>query len=218
MLTEDLYLDIINNLCDGVYFVNLERKIMFWNKAAEDITGYSADEIIGKACQESKLSHIDEDGRPLCLVGCPLFATIIDGVQRKERVFVRHKQGHRIPIIVNIFPITRDKEIIGAIEIFTQDSPTVYEDTLVEQLSDMAMKDALTCLPNRRYLESFLKYKIDEYNRFGKLIAVIFADIDDFSKFNNEYGHDVGDKVLTNIATSIRRSMRKDDLVGRWGW
>ena len=214
---EELYLNIINNLRDGVYFVDSSRQISFWNKAAEAITGYSAEEMLGKKCQDSKLNHIDEEGRPLCVVGCPLFSTIIDGVQRQARVFVRHKEGFRLPILVNIFPIYKDGAIIGAIEIFTQDSPTVYEDKLVEQLSGIAMHDALTGLPNRRYLESFLGYKINEYFRFGKLCAVLFADIDNFRVFNNEYGHEIGDSVLKNIATSIKASMRKDDLVGRWG-
>jgi len=217
MHMEELYLNIINNLRDGVYFVDTDRRIKFWNKAAEEITGYSAHEMVGRSCQDSMLNHIDEEGRPLCIIGCPLFATIIDGKQRKTRVFVRHKSGHRIPILVNVFPMEQDGKIIGAIEIFTQDSPTVYEDKLVEHLSGIAMHDALTSLPNRRYLESFLEYRLNEYKRFGKLFAVLFADIDDFRVFNNEYGHDVGDAVLKSIATSIKKSVRSNDLIGRWG-
>ena len=66
MQKELLYLGIINNLQDGVYFVNTDRSIQFWNKAAEEITGYTAEEIVGKQCQNSNLSHIDDQGRPLC--------------------------------------------------------------------------------------------------------------------------------------------------------
>lgn len=217
METQKLYLSIINNLQDGVYFVDNERHIRFWNKAAEKITGYSAEEIVGKSCQLSNLNHIDEDGRPLCQVGCPLFATIIDGKQRNERVFVRHKDGYRIPVQVNIMPMSENGEVIGAIEIFTPSSPTQYEDDLVENLSGIAMHDPLTGLPNRRYLESFLNYKLDEYSRFNKPFAVVFADIDNFSEFNNSYGHDVGDAVLKSIASSLRNNTRKNDLIGRWG-
>lgn len=217
MKTEELYLHIINNLCDGVYFVDTERTIVFWNKAAEAITGYSSEEIVGRQCQDNLLNHIDTDGRPLCVLGCPLFATITDGQQRKANVYVRHKKGHRIPILVNIFPVWEDGEITGAIEVFTQNSPVVYEDDLVEHLTGIAMHDGLTKLPNRRYLDSFLDYKFSEYKRFDKSFAVLFADIDDFSKFNNDYGHDTGDLVLTNIAESLLHNVRKNDLVGRWG-
>ncbi len=214
---EDIYLAIIANMEDGAYYVDKERRIMFWNNAAEKITGYKAEEIIGKACPDSGLNHIDEDGRPLCHVGCPLFATNIDGKQRKERVFVRHKDGHRIPLKVNIFPIKKDNDILGSIEIFTQDSPTKYDDKLISHLSGIAMHDNLTGLPNRRYLESFLSYKLSQFTHFGRMFAVIFADIDNFANFNNTYGHEAGDLVLTNIANSIKGNLRKEDLFGRWG-
>lgn len=217
MKNEDLYLSIINNLCDGVYFVDLERRITFWNHAAEEITGYAAAEIVGRRCEDNLLSHIDGEGRPLCIVGCPLYASMIDGNQRKENVFLRHKEGHRIPILVNIFPMRENGEIVGAIEIFTPNSPVVYQDDLVEQLSDMAMKDRLTGLPNRRYLESFLEYQLNEQRRFHKAFAVMFMDIDNFSDFNNLHGHDAGDTVLKNIGASISRSLRKVDMFGRWG-
>ena len=217
MELENLYLSIINNLSDGVYYVDINRRIQFWNDAAVKLTGYSADEIIGKECPHSNLNHIDAEGHPLCIVGCPLFSTIIDGTQRKANVFVRHKDGHRVPITVNIFPVYDGEIIVGAAEVFSQNSPKVYDDNLIEKLSGIAMHDALTGLPNRRYLESFLDYKLNEYKRFNRPFAVLFADIDNFSKFNNLYGHDVGDAVLRNISASLNKSVRNMDLVGRWG-
>lgn len=83
MESEEIYLTILNNLRDGIYFVDNKRKILFWNKAAQEITGYAPDEIVGKECQFSSLNHIDEKGHPLCTMGCPLFSTLIDGQQRQ---------------------------------------------------------------------------------------------------------------------------------------
>ncbi len=217
MKPAQFYLDILNQLQDGIYFVDKDRRIQFWNCAAEKITGYTAQEIVGKCCQNSGLHHIDREGKPLCVLGCPLFATLADGKQRQDLVLVRHRDGYRIPIRVNIFPVICDGEITGAVEVFTKDSPTVFEDDIIESLTNMAMHDELTKLPNRRYLESFLSYRIQEYQRFGRDFAVLFADVDNFSDVNNTYGHDVGDMVLKNIAQSLGRSIRRNDLVGRWG-
>lgn len=217
MKSAQFYLDIINQLQDGIYFVDRERRIQFWNHAAERITGYKAEEIVGKCCQNSGLNHIDRGGKPLCSLGCPLFASLADGKQRQDRVLVRHRDGYRVPIHVNVFPVRKGEEIIGAVEVFTKDSPTVFEDDLIESLSNIAMHDELTKLPNRRYLLSFLSYRFEEYQRFGRDFAVLFADIDDFSQINNNYGHDMGDVVLKNIATSLSGSVRRNDLVGRWG-
>ena len=217
MKTESFYSDVLNNLCDGIYFVDLNRKITFWNKAAEEITGYYSDEIVGKFCRDNLLNHIDEAGNPLCIVSCPLYHTMIDGIQRRANVFLRHKTGHRLPISVNIFPVKENGEIVGAVEVFTQASSVVYEDRLIETLSEIAMNDELTGLPNRRYLSSFLEYRINEYNRFNIPTTVLFIDIDNFSNVNNKYGHDAGDAVLKNITTSISKSMSNADLFGRWG-
>lgn len=217
MKNESLYLEIINNLCDGVYFVDTERRITFWNKAAEEITGYKKEEIVGQCCQSNLLNHIDKDGRPLCLLGCPLYAAMIDGHQRKDEIFLRHKNGHRIPILVNIFPITEDENIVGAIEIFTPKSPIVYEDDLIERLSNLAMNDQLTGISNRKKLQSYIEYRLHEMKRFHNKFCVAFMDIDDFNNFNDMYGHETGDAVLTAVAKSIMHIIRKDDLFGRWG-
>ena len=217
MKSANLYRSILNNLNDGVYFVNLDRQIIYWNKAAEEISGYSAEEVIGKDCGSNLLNHIDVTGKPLCIVGCPLYASMIDGKQRKDEVFLRHKSGHRVPVLVNIFPVTEDGKIIGAAEVFTPNSPVVYDDDLIEQLSNMAMRDALTGLVNRRYMQSFVEFKINEMRRFNALTAVLFMDIDNFSAVNNTHGHDVGDDVLKKITESIKKYMRKSDKVGRWG-
>ncbi len=217
MKSEELYLSIINNLCDGVYLVDGERRITFWNKAAEDITGYSAAEILGQRCQDNLLSHIDKEGHTLCILGCPLHDTIIDGKQRKAEVFLRHKDGHRIPVYVNISPLKDGDEIVGAVEIFTPSSPVVYEDDLIERLSNMAMVDPLTGIANRRKMESYLEYRLHELKRFHRQFCVAFLDIDNFSAFNNTYGHNAGDEMLKSVSKSINRSMRTSDLLGRWG-
>lgn len=217
MQMEELYLNIIDGLSDGVYFADLDRRILLWNKAAETITGYRAGEIIGKTCPDTLLNHIDEEGRPLCEVACPLFSTIVDGKKREARVFVRHKEGYRIPVMVRIFPVIQSGAVIGAAEVFAQDRAVTYEDDLIERLSEIAMHDALTGLPNRRYLESFLQYRLDMYNRFRRPFAILYADIDDFSCVNNDYSHEAGDLVLAHVAKSIRHNIGRNNLVGRWG-
>ncbi|MGI6201431.1 MAG: GGDEF domain-containing protein [Christensenellales bacterium] len=102
-------------------------------------------------------------------------------------------------------------------ELFTQDSPAVYEDQTVERLSRLAMHDDLTHLPNRRYLESFLRYKVEELEQSGRGFAVLFADIDNFTRFNNLYGHQTGDQVLVGLARGVAEHIHSDDLLGRWG-
>lgn len=216
MNTQKIYESIIDNMASGAYFVDQERRILFWNRAAEEITGYRYDEIVGKSCPESMLNHVDEKGTPLCQEGCPLFATNIDGRQRQERVFLRHKKGYRLPVRINVFPIYEEKEIVGSVELFMNDSPANYEDELLDSIAGGALHDPLSGLPNHNYLESFLGYKMSEYRHFGRMFALAVADIDDFEQFRRDYGKTAGDELLKNIGTSIRKNMRRADLVGRW--
>ncbi len=214
---ETLYFSLLQNLPMGAYYVDQNRKICFWNRAAEQITGYSAEDVEGLRCQSTPLSHIDLSGKPLCCVGCPLYATLADGKHRQERVFVHHKKGHPVLVNLNIFPILEDGRIAGAVEYFTPDTTQIFEDDIVGKLSSAAMQDALTHLPNRRYLESFLQYNLTENRRHTSPFAVLFADVDDFSKINNTYGHGAGDAVLTSVAEAMRQNIARCDLAGRWG-
>lgn len=217
MDSEKLYLEIIDTIDDGIYFVGPDRKITFWNKSAERITGYKKEDIVGQYCQDNLLKHIDESGRALCSTGCPLYATIEDGKFREHRVFLKHKDGYRTPIKVKIFPIIDDGKIVGAAEVFSPSSPDAYEDDFIEEIINSAMNDQLTGVPNRRKIESFIEYQFTEMRRFNTRFCMIFLDIDNFGSFNNTYGHDLGDDVLKSVTKSVLQATRETDLFGRWG-
>ncbi len=82
-----------------------------------------------------------------------------------------------------------------------------------ERLSELALHDPLTQLPNRRALEGDLADTL----RGGDAVSVILADVDHFSAINNEHGHDTGDEALHGVARRLRGRARTADLVGRWG-
>jgi len=214
---EKLYLAIIDSLREGVYVVDVKKRFVFWNKAAEDIIGYKKEDIIGKACNKGIIGHINKEGRSLCEVGCPLYASMLDGQQRSDEVLLKHKEGHRIPVTVHVTPIVEDGRIVGTIESFTPNSSMVYEGHVIDELTDFAMKDPLTGLPNRRRTENHLKFCLGEMKRMQSKYCVLFLDIDDFSKFNNTYGHDAGDEVLKAVSTTTMHTVRRTDMFGRWG-
>ncbi len=84
----------------------------------------------------------------------------------------------------------------------------------------LADHDALTAIPNRRYLTERFNYMMMFYERQsdnGYPMHLVFFDIDDFKRINDAYGHDLGDRVLVRVADLIRGNIRKSDFVGRWG-
>jgi PAS domain-containing protein len=70
---------VLNSIFDGAYVVDPERRIIFWNRAAEPMTGYRAEDVMGRCCHDSMLNHIDEHGSMLCFTACPLQRSIETG-------------------------------------------------------------------------------------------------------------------------------------------
>jgi diguanylate cyclase (GGDEF)-like protein/PAS domain S-box-containing protein len=217
-ISSDFYATLLDNLYDGVYFVDRERRITLWNKAAERITGFTRGEVVGKRCADNVLRHVDQRGNCLCESACPLAYTLDDGQPRSAPVFLHHKDGHRLPVAVGVAPITdKQQNIVGAVEIFRDNSATIAALEHLKELEDLAYLDALTKIANRAYLEHFIVGKFNEFRRLGWSFGVIFVDVDRFKLVNNTYGHQTGDVVLKMVAQTLLKNCRSFDLVGRWG-
>ena len=212
------YRGIIDSLHDGLYFVDRGMIIRYWNKAAERISGYTADEVIGKSCSEDILTHLDCDGNILCQSMCPLAATIADGKPRDVEIYMHHKDGHRIPVAVRVSTLAdKEGQIVGGIELFVDISNQTVNQLRVKELERLALLDNLTQLPNRNYIEKELRSRLEEKKRLNMPFGVLFMDIDRFKDFNDFFGHDVGDTVLKLVANTFVANSRSFDLYGRWG-
>jgi len=77
--------------------------------------------------------------------------------------------------------------------------------------------DLLTKLPNRRYMLEKINEEIERYKRNGKNFSIIIADIDFFKKFNDTYGHEIGDLVLKEVSKTLNKTKRETDFLARWG-
>lgn len=214
---ETLLKTILDSIPSGVYATDTSRRIFYWNKKAEIITGYKASEIIGKSCYTSNLDHIDNCGTELCHLSCPLFNSICENKINQAHVLVRHKDGYRIPIIVNTYPIyNKDNKIVGGYEIFYEDITPMKCKLKDSFINNREFYDELTLLPNQKYLRNFINYKFIEFEKFDRAFAILFGNLDDFTNFNKIYGTFNGDRILQNIAFNIRKNYRKADLIGRW--
>ncbi len=212
------YQIILDNLHDGVYLVDRDRRITFWNKGAERITGYSREEVEGRSCSDNILNHTDGQGGELCQAGCPISATLADGEARQNEVFLRHKAGHRLPVFIRVAPVTDAAgAIIGAVEVFSDNSSAIERAKRLAELEADALTCPLTKIGNRRFIDMCLHARWQEYERYGWPFGVIMADIDHFKAVNDTYGHATGDAVLCMVAKTLVNSLRSCDNIGRWG-
>jgi diguanylate cyclase (GGDEF)-like protein/PAS domain S-box-containing protein len=215
---EDFYRKLIDNLGEGVYFVDRDRRITFWNKAAGRITGFEGKEVLGRRCMDQVLNHVDDSGRCLCLETCPLSETMTDGRERESEIYLHHKQGHRVPVRIHTSPISDESgRIVGAVEVFADNSRNISREERLAELERLALLDPLTHLPNRRYVETHVQARFAELRRNDWPFGVLYIDIDRFKSVNDKHGHETGDRVLQLVARTLAANSRPFDIVGRWG-
>ena len=117
-LGRSFYRELLDSLEDGVYFVDRDRRLLFWNKAAEQLTGFARSEIVGRGCPDNILCHADANGHVRCSNGCPLEQVMSTGKPDQVDVFLHHKDGHRVPVRVKVAPILDAQgRAVGAVEV-----------------------------------------------------------------------------------------------------
>jgi len=213
----NFYRTVINHLNEGVYFVDVNRVITFWNSGAENITGYSENEVLHKPCHWNLLMHTDAEGVNLCQGKCPVAKTLLDGVIREEALFLQHKSGYRVPVFVRIIPMrSLSNQIVGAVEIFSDLTPSSEHGKKMKALATLAYFDLVTGLPNRRYIESRIGMMLAEYKKNLSPFGLLLINIVGFKMLNDQYGPEVGDQVLRSVARNIAAGAGPSDIVGRW--
>lgn len=210
---------MLDNIADGVYFTDTARTVRYWNEGAAAISGYSAAEVMGRRCKDNILKHVDENGTCLCVSSlCPLVRCFKGETQHVEKVYLHHKEGHRVPVRICAAPI-RDANgvVIGGIETFHDISKEISAFQEVNSLKEAALMCPLTAVGNRRYCEQVLEEHLARLTEGSPSLGLLFLDVDNFKSYNDRYGHEVGDIVLKMVARTLTKDLRSFDFIGRWG-
>lgn len=214
---ESMLTELLERVFDGVYIVDTQRNILFWNRGAEQITGYSAAEVTGRPCSADILNHVDEEGRQLCLGFCPLHQSLIDRRYRHARVFLHHKDGHRLPVHIRIIPLENSAgESVGAMEIFHDDSGRFELQQRLDERQKTAFHDPLTRIPDRIHSESILSSLLEEYRRYGWPFGLLLCAVDDLPALTAILSPETAERVLRMVARTIRTTLPDFDHLGRW--
>ncbi|MCX7832035.1 MAG: sensor domain-containing diguanylate cyclase [Actinobacteria bacterium] len=212
------FLVAIENSPEAVYFVDKERKILLWNKKAEEITGYRSEEVVNHYCNDNILQHSDADGKNLCMGFCPLVDSIKKGVPIYSKVYLRTKFGARIPVDIEVYPVFNEKnEVIGAIEYFSEEIGLKEIRQRIRELERKAYLDELTKIPNRRMFEISLNKFFKKFRETNVPFGLVFLDLDNFKLINDQYGHIFGDAALKVVAETLISNIKPNDIAARYG-
>lgn len=208
----------LEQVSEGVYITDLDRRILYWNNGAARISGFGPEEVMGTRCYDNVLMHVDEAGTSLCTTACPLAKAMSDGDSQQALLYLHHKGGHRVPVVVRTAALRNDAgAVVAGVETFTESGSVAALRERMATLEAESVADPLTGIPNRRHLVRVIDEHLASLQRHRRPFGLLFADVDHFKRVNDTYGHDVGDGVLRMVAATIAGSTRASDAVGRWG-
>ena len=228
LILKDIQRIIMDTSAMWLNALDKDANVIAWNKAAEQISGFSKEEVLGSS-KAWELIYPDEAYRNEIYVKAK---EIID--QGKEVVdfetTIRCKDGGWRRMSWNSHDIKDDHgETIGSLAI-ALDITELYKSR--QELKKLTLKleqsnkhllhlseiDELTGLYNQRYMANLLTYEWKRHIRNKFLLSIIYIDIDFFKEYNDTYGHNMGDKALSEIATVFQQSARRStDKIIRFG-
>ena len=206
--SEKRYHDLVENARDAIYTADPTGRLLSANRAAEEVSGYSREELLGMSLFDLIApEELERAGE--------LLARALAGFGGETiEMELLAKDGHRIWAEARYRAVGENGQIVRFEGIARE---TTERHTLQEQLSHQAFHDQLTGLPNRALLVDRLGHALAGAERLGKRVAVMLLDLDNFKLVNDSLGHDVGDSLLGAIAPRLLESVRTGDTVARLG-
>jgi diguanylate cyclase (GGDEF)-like protein/PAS domain S-box-containing protein len=194
----------------GTALLDGEGRWLLVNRALCEITGYTADELLGKRFDE--IVHPDDAENDSEQRG-RLLAGRIPAYQVEKRYV--DAAGEIVSAILSV-SLVRDEEG-QPVHYIAQLQDISERKRLEEHLRHLADHDPLTGLRNRRLFEHDLELQVGRSRRYGEVAGLMVIDLDDFKGINDRYGHMVGDDALKAVARALTRRLRTTDLVARLG-
>ncbi|MCV6613274.1 MAG: EAL domain-containing protein [Amphritea sp.] len=200
---------VFGNASEGIIITSADGTILDVNDAYTTITGYSRDEAVGHDSTILKSGFHDES----------FYQAMWERLQQnghwEGEILNRHKNGHTYIEQLSINAVVNEKgETQSYIGLFYDITPQKEHE---KQLQHIAHYDALTELPNRLLFSDRLQQGMLHADRQGDHLAVVYIDLDGFKEINDHYGHDIGDKLLIEMARRMRRELREGDTIARLG-
>ena len=210
-MNEQLYLSskVFENSPEAIMIADKNRVIISINKALNIITGFSAEEVVGKPTSiVTSIRHSTKFFQKIWL-------SVKQSGHWQGEVWNRHKYGREYPawLTITSVPNNNGSSCYYLIN-FSNITDKKKSDEIIWR---QANHDSLTGLPNRNMFYDRLSHDIKNVSRAGTLLAVLFIDLDRFKEINDSFGHSVGDALLIEAAKRLNGCVRETDTVARLG-
>lgn len=208
-----LFRHLVEDLTTGIYIVDPERRIRFWNHGAELITGYLAHEVVGRIL-DNVVQACDRHGTPLTGTRRPVTTTILEREPQQATVFYLHKGGHRVAVKVCTRPILEYGDTIGGASALFEEAFLDSEESC--QMSMFGCLDMITGIPSRRLTRAFIYECMaameESHVGFG-LLRIRVLGLEDFRA---KHGPQSVAPFLRTAAHTVRSGLEPESFLGNW--
>ena len=212
-----MFREVLENLQTGVYLLDREQKIVFWNAGAEHITGFLRQDVVGRFCRANILAPGEEDKTLIPEVESALASVLRDGKSVDVDVALRHKDGQRVPVRLRAAPIRNEHgSVIGAVENFDE-SPSVSNwDRRQTRLASYGCLDEMTGALSHDFTFTRLRENLATFAEHHVPCAVLCIQVDGMERLRAAYGPTMIPEALRAAAQTLENSLRPTDCLGRW--
>jgi diguanylate cyclase (GGDEF)-like protein/putative nucleotidyltransferase with HDIG domain len=209
---------LLDNMRDGVVFVDTSLRILSWNAGAERMTGIAGSSVYQRPFRPALLNMHADDNRPVHDNDCPVKAAIYTGEMRLRRLVIRGRGQRDLMVELQVIPVAEtDGSMYGAAVLLHDVSPEMSLEARCQSLHEAATKDPLTRVANRAEFNRVHQMFVAAHLERELPCSLIITDLDHFKKVNDTYGHQAGDDVLQAFASLLKSYCRPGDLVARYG-
>ncbi|HKS83301.1 MAG TPA: diguanylate cyclase [Candidatus Acidoferrales bacterium] len=213
-----IYRLVLESLQTGVYLVDRDQRIVFWNEGAEKITGYKRHEVVGHLCRENLIKS-EKDPRPILSdTSNTLLSALRDGKPAMANVALLHKAGHRISVRLRAVPIRNSHgSVIGAAESFEENPAASDWDRRQTKLAEYGCLDQVTGILNQGMIQSRLRDTLATFSQHFVPFSILCIAVDNLDQLRKSNGMGIVAPVLRVVAQTIENSLRPTDFLGRFG-
>lgn len=212
----EIYRRILESLQTGIYLVDHNQKILFWNDGAERITGHLRQDVLGRFCVEDLLGNRDGQDSFATDAADAIAAVLRDGKPVAVNVSLCHKEGHRVLVRLRAVAIRNSHgTVIGAAESFEESLSVSSWDRRQGKLAVFGCIDEESGVFNREYLLFQLRENLDTFDRYRIPFSVICIQVDQLDHFQAAHGIRAVAAIQRAVAQTLGNSLRPTDLLGR---
>jgi diguanylate cyclase (GGDEF)-like protein/PAS domain S-box-containing protein len=208
---------VLDSLLTGVYVVDRNGKVLLWNSAAERMTGYLRQDVLGHVSPVDVVVTADANYSELLSEAPPIAIALRDGQPNTRQVSLLHKKGHRVPARLHTIPL-RDGQhaIVAAVESFSDYVTAQEADPRRSKLARYGCLDPVSGVLTHTMLQAHLREALATFAEQPVPLSILCVGINGLDKIRARHGQAAIDAVLRVVGQTVECSLRPTDFVGRW--